>query len=1457
MKRTKFNRMIALLFMIVLLNSLLLSLTSTVFAEEESETIYIETVEDFMELAQHCTLDTWSQGKTVVLQTDISLADAELSTIPIFGGVFDGNGHTISGLEITQSMTPAGLFGILLETAVVKNLKVSGSSISAKNGGNVGGIVGENYGMVVDCSFSGNVLGDTNVGGIVGINTISGQVIQCNANGSVSGNKMTGGITGYNLGIVGECQNNAYVNTSSVDTTISPEDIDIDFSMDVSKLYSMDTSTSASDTGGIAGYSSGIVSNCTNNAPIGYPHIGYNVGGIIGRNCGYIHSCENNKNVFGRKDVGGIVGQMEPYIAQNITESTLAKLEQQLNELNVMLDTVLNDANGGVGTVTARLNRIADYMDSAAGAASDIRTYGAVTSTVTGSGEADSSASATITPPQVEVEGGGGTAGGAGAVITPGGGVAGGGVVSGGEIQGGLTESSAEGESQASASGNISASTQITMTTSLSGLSSAIYGMSGQIRLLNGEIAGTSGTLTEDMKAIQKQINTISDTALELFQGDGEGDILVDSSEIDIELITLGKASDCKNYGSVNGDINVGGIAGAMAMEYELDPEDDISFNLDGTQRRKLELKAIIQECVNTGKVIAKRSYAGGICGRMDLGLIAQSEGYGNVISENGNYVGGIAGLTSSIIRQCFAKCTLSGEKYIGGIVGSGVAENLTGDASTVAGCYSMVSIEAYKEFAGAISGVNTGNFVENYFISDTLTGINGRSYSGKAEPIAYEDLLKTEETTEESASALEIPEAFLQFTLTFVVDEETIKTVPFEYGESFDETVYPEISAKDGYYVHWDKTELQNLNFDTVITASYTPYVSALSNTETRTDGRPIFFIEGQFDDEANAAVTVVPNTPDNFDNLVENWKDFLGKSFSDMKVSCEIVEQWKISIPDDGQETHTIRYLSPNANPDNLDIYVKEANSWKEVNTEMIGSYLTFDVQSSDIEIAVIRTTNVWWIWLLGGIVLLILALLLLRFIRKIVKSKKWTDKKASNENKDTKTEETEDKPEASYAAPKKKKRWLMPLMIVLAFFVGIGGTAAFFLLPDLMNGVKAYDLLKKYSEKQELSMELTVNAQIDSQNCDFTALVERTNVEGHQVTVISQDKRKLYYCDGVVFLENGTAYQVSESFPDYLQLLDQAITLYQHVDIEEKDGTYTITAEREDARAILELLIPSVDELLADTYSVQVELLTEEGEVSELHFSGNGILNTPEKIPFDVSAVLSLNPENQNQITIPEPVRDTIISGEYETAGTLTDDFIRILNAWQTLNRDEFIHSSLLLKADCGPVTLNDHLDYYRWNDNGMQISSIQKNGYALYFTDTTICNQNGKIILAADAANIEAAKLLDIAYEACLNATLECREENGQYIYSLSLDEEGMKTVVYAIAPEAEKMDITFDSGSIQVVVGDDQIQSVNISCGGNVQIVLSSADVVFEAKMEFKQDVVPTELPEAVKKTLEE
>ncbi len=133
------------------------------------------------ELAALCTYDAWSGDKRVLLTADLDLAGEEL-LIPVFGGIFDGQGHTINGLAIRQEGSQMGLFRYLQRGAVVQNLNLTEAIVLPQGSGcQVGVLAGRNYGSIVNCQVSGVLEGEEEVGGIAGVNEAGAviRVLQC------------------------------------------------------------------------------------------------------------------------------------------------------------------------------------------------------------------------------------------------------------------------------------------------------------------------------------------------------------------------------------------------------------------------------------------------------------------------------------------------------------------------------------------------------------------------------------------------------------------------------------------------------------------------------------------------------------------------------------------------------------------------------------------------------------------------------------------------------------------------------------------------------------------------------------------------------------------------------------------------------------------------------------------------------------------------------------------------------------------------------------------------------------------------------------------------------------------------------------------------------------------------------------------------------------------------------
>lgn len=174
-------RALALLLALCLLSAPLCAAADT--APPDGSTIYLESLSDFLNFAQQCTLDTWSQGKTVVLTCDLNLAGSGFTPIATFGGTFDGGGYTISGFSLRADGSVQGLFRYLQPGSMVKNLRVRGTVSANRSCDRLGGICGSNAGTIANCSFSGTVSGNTTIGGICGENLETGHIINCTSKG--------------------------------------------------------------------------------------------------------------------------------------------------------------------------------------------------------------------------------------------------------------------------------------------------------------------------------------------------------------------------------------------------------------------------------------------------------------------------------------------------------------------------------------------------------------------------------------------------------------------------------------------------------------------------------------------------------------------------------------------------------------------------------------------------------------------------------------------------------------------------------------------------------------------------------------------------------------------------------------------------------------------------------------------------------------------------------------------------------------------------------------------------------------------------------------------------------------------------------------------------------------------------------------------------------------------------
>ena len=127
--------------------------------------------------------------------------DTRTEDLP-YSGTFDGNGHTISGLNVNYGDKNGGLF-CYVKSATIKNLTVAGSvTYSSGDGIAYGGIVGcADSSTIENCTNRCTVTGNWDAGGIVG-RSVDSDIIGCANFGNISSPFRSGGICGIVTGQV-------------------------------------------------------------------------------------------------------------------------------------------------------------------------------------------------------------------------------------------------------------------------------------------------------------------------------------------------------------------------------------------------------------------------------------------------------------------------------------------------------------------------------------------------------------------------------------------------------------------------------------------------------------------------------------------------------------------------------------------------------------------------------------------------------------------------------------------------------------------------------------------------------------------------------------------------------------------------------------------------------------------------------------------------------------------------------------------------------------------------------------------------------------------------------------------------------------------------------------------------------------------------------------------------------
>jgi len=261
-----------------------------------------------------------------------------------FTGVFDGNGHTISGLWINRPNADyVGLFahtGGSETITIIKNLILDNANVKGKD--NIGLLIGYSVTTnIINCTISGSLYGNNCVGSCVGYGQ-SVNISEAVSSAEVQGSNEVGGIIGTiymvkvnaiknNIFRGSRISGNNYVGGICGNTHSTKADGGASFS----NCYATSNVEGNNCVGGVCGQTSGKIEKCrfrgnvSANSYVGgicgdgvttlssteecyaIAHIkgqGEMVGGLFGRTYTAIKSCYFCGTVIGNEMVGGLVG---------------------------------------------------------------------------------------------------------------------------------------------------------------------------------------------------------------------------------------------------------------------------------------------------------------------------------------------------------------------------------------------------------------------------------------------------------------------------------------------------------------------------------------------------------------------------------------------------------------------------------------------------------------------------------------------------------------------------------------------------------------------------------------------------------------------------------------------------------------------------------------------------------------------------------------------------------------------------------------------------------------------------------------------------------------------------------------------------------------------------------------------------------------------------------------------
>ena len=366
-----------------------------------------------------------------------------------------------------------------------------------------------------------------------------------------------------------------------------------------------------------------------------------------------------------------------------------------------------------------------------------------------------------------------------------------------------------------------------------------------------------------------------------------------------------------------------------------------------------------------------------------------------------------------------------------------------------------------------------------------------------------------------------------------------------------------------------------------------------------------------------------------------------------------------------------------------------------------------------------------------------------------------------------------------------------------------------------------------LQPLLDAENKSMHLVIDAEADEKDFQLETEVYAIKEDTTDYLIMKQANMSFYVVDNLLLLENGNAFLLTEERQDtqessamYMDVFPLLMAAFDEFEIKRMDEKgyvyYQIEVTGEQMKQILNATLPSQTKIGDAVEVLQVQLSTKNGKLDEIQMKGISASNdTQISLAVTISQFVVLE---SGEVRVPQLIKDSARNVDRDKLFCLTKDLYRLIKAMEPLSDTDKLKGNMNWQVSCGPIQINTSIDMERLHALHQEESGVE--GEQTSESET-------------------AAKLIELVGVIAMEGEISCTKQEEIYQYDFVLDEDSMKQLIEAIAPESLNYVIDFEKGSMKLEIKEEQLSKIKIGITGGFKALFVKVPVSVSVEFEFE------------------